>query len=188
MFVIVDVETTGFKTNYICQLSYIVMNERFEVREAKNSFYRVPVMEPGASKVHGFTLDFLNDKSDVFFSQTDIGELRDLFENNILVGHNIDFDRKMIESNAIKSGTPINIKQTKCTLSYTRKRYAQLPNKKLESLIRVSNIDMDEATKICKFLFNTEDTPNLHDARMDVTTLLMVCKTDPELQKFLLKN
>ena len=68
--IIFDTETTGLDSaiNNICQLSYIKVydferSKPMEICSAKNFFFTVDYVEPGAEKVHGLSVDKLRELS-----------------------------------------------------------------------------------------------------------------------------
>jgi hypothetical protein len=52
--IIFDTETTGLKPGQICQLSYIVAQDK--KIEGKNFFFKVDYIEPAAQRVHGYSV------------------------------------------------------------------------------------------------------------------------------------
>ena len=56
--IFLDTETSGFKPGQIAQLTYtITIDDKVEV--AKNFFLACDYIDPGAEKVHGFSVDKL---------------------------------------------------------------------------------------------------------------------------------
>ena len=57
MILYFDTETTGLRPGRIIQLAYII--DYGDTIKAKNFYFNVPYIEPGASMVHGITLEDL---------------------------------------------------------------------------------------------------------------------------------
>ena len=93
--IIFDTETTSLnsKSGQIAQLSYIKIDENNNVEFAKNFYFTVNHIEPGASKINGLTEELLkkfsNNKTFEDFSN-EIYE--DFSKETKLVAHNIQVD------------------------------------------------------------------------------------------------
>ena len=63
---IFDTETTGLNPygNQIAQLSYLMIDDNYEVKTAKNFYFAVDYVEAGASEVNGLTKKVLDELSE----------------------------------------------------------------------------------------------------------------------------
>ncbi len=97
--IILDTETTGNKEkDRICQLSYIVMNENFEIEEIHNDLVKPPVpISFEAMAVHHITNEMVENKPEIK-STTSFNKLKELnSSNNIAIIHNSAFDLDMLK-------------------------------------------------------------------------------------------
>lgn len=122
--IIFDTETTSLnsKSGQIAQLSYIKINENNNVEFAKNFYFTVNHIEPGASKTNGLTEELLkkfsNNKTFEDFSN-EIYE--DFSKETKLVAHNIQFDMEFLleEFKRVDKDTNVfNEKEYFCTMQY----------------------------------------------------------------------
>lgn len=177
-----DTETTGIRPGSICQLSYILVDTSVKPTKTigKNVFFTVEYVEPSAQKVHGFSVENLYELSDGKYFEDRLEEfLTDFQSADILIGHNVNFDIKFLESELEGCGEVIESKHIFCTMNYY-KDICKLKNSrnepkapKLEEAIKFLNIEESHIDILSKKLFN--ETGSFHDARFDTTaTYLLV--------------
>ncbi len=103
--IILDTETTGNKEeDRICQLSYLVMNENFEIEEIHDELVKPPLpISYEAMAVHHITNEEVEDKPKIKQTQA-YKRLKDLNSpENILVIHNAVFDLDMLKKEGFNS-------------------------------------------------------------------------------------
>lgn len=175
-----DTETTGLKPGQIGQLTYIIEEDN-EFVEAKNFFFTVDMMEPSAEKVHGFSVELLEELSCGKRIEDSIEEIKRDFENAILIAHNVNFDLKFLQAEFERLGIPLNIKRTFCTMNYF-KDITEIPartgegfkNPKLEEVVNHYVIERENIMNATKKLYNCEEV-SYHDARYDTTAMYVCC-------------
>ncbi len=97
--IILDTETTGNKEeDRICQLSYLVLNENFEIEEIHNELVKPPVdIKYEAMAVHHITPEDVEDKPKIKFTNA-YKRLKELNSpQNLIVIHNAEFDLGMLK-------------------------------------------------------------------------------------------
>ena len=149
--IVLDTETTGFKTSEGHRLVEIGCLELHNLIPTGKEFhvYINPErdMPEGAFKVHGLSIEFLSDKP--LFAQVADDFLR-FCGDDILVIHNAPFDMGFLNFELQKVGKP-KLKQSTAnggvidTLTVARKRYPTGPNS-LDALCRRFGIDNSNRT------------------------------------------
>lgn len=192
MYCILDTETTSLHPGQIAQLSYICLDENFSFTYAKNYFFSVDSMSPGAQAVHWFSKPKLHTLSQwKVFSDSLQDITNDLHKKNI-VAHNISFDMKFLFSEYEYTGQEKNRKQELCTMQYFTD-ICKIPKNtgfghkrpKVSELLSFLKISDHEVTKESQKVF-WSDAVGFHDARFDTTALYCVLKKHG-WKKFILK-
>lgn len=176
-----DTETTGLKPGSICQLSYILVDTGKKPAEtiAKNFFFTVEYVEPGAESVHGFSVEKLYDLSNGQYFEDKLSEfVQDFLTADIFLGHNVNFDLKFISYELEGCGEEFLPKHTFCTMNYY-KSICKLPGNrgdykmpKLQEAVAFLGISEKDVDAMSKKLFT--ETGNFHDARFDTTATYML--------------
>ena len=97
MILYFETETTGLAPGKICQLSYLMQSA--EAVAAKNFFFAVPYVDPGAVAVHGFTPERLFTLSGGARFDDKIDEIEEDFAAaGLIVAHNIAFDLSFLQA------------------------------------------------------------------------------------------
>lgn len=167
-----DTETTGLHPGNICQLSYIII-DRDNIRSS-NYFFKVDYVEPGAQRIHGFSVEKLlqlsNNKS---FKDQFLLLKNDFDSADLLVGHNISFDLRFIISEYKKSGYNFTYNDTLCTMKYftnickiSKQGGHGYKWPRLEELTSFFSIKDKEILKTTEEIFKCENI-GYHDARFD---------------------
>jgi len=97
--IILDTETTGNKDeDRICQLSYLVLNENFEIEEIHNELVKPPLpISYEAMAVHHITPEMIEDKPKIKYTKA-YKRLKELNSaENLIVIHNAKFDLDMLK-------------------------------------------------------------------------------------------
>lgn len=180
--IFIDTETTGINPGKIVQLTYII-EENKEFIDAKNFFFMVEdgEMEPGAEKVHGFSVAKLAILSHGRIFEDSIDEVKEDFKDSIFIAHNVKFDKKFVDVEFSRNHLETEISKEFCTMKYF-KDIVQIParngisfkNPKLSEVVKYYNLNPEDILKKTKSLFNA-DQVSYHDARFDTTAMYMCC-------------
>ncbi len=170
--IIFDTETTGLQPGQICQLSYLISDEN--TIEGKNFFFSVDYIEPGAEAAHGFSLDKLKELSGGHtFSNHADEVMADFSSADLVVAHNIDFDKKFLEVEFARLGKEIQLINTFCTMKHFTPicqiyhHYFGFKYPTLEELLKFLSVEQSDVLQMLKDVFN-EDDIGFHDARFDI--------------------
>lgn len=179
---IFDTETTSVRPGSICQLTYIVIDAstKPQTTTGKNFFFTVDEMEEGAQAIHGFSLEKLYELSEGRdFLDTVHEFMRDFFEADFVIGHNVQFDIKFLKHEVQQLWEAGMVDETWepknqfCTMNFF-KSFCNLKgpnglikNPKLSELMDCLNITDDQIRQKANELFN--GSGNYHDARFDTT-------------------
>lgn len=133
--IVLDTETTG--TNVL--KDEIIQIYAVEVINGKivgdfHFYLRNTIPVGNSAAVHGLTDDFLRDRGRD--PAAVLKELRDFIHNDIVAGHNINFDLSMISENAKRRGIIFEFKEYYDTLDIS-KRLVESENYKLTTLARL---------------------------------------------------
>lgn len=134
-----DVETPNKKNDSICSIGIVYADEEGVV----NEFYSLVNPEEEFDKVniaiHGITPQMVQD-APTFSGVWE--EIKDIFSNNLLVGHNIKFDlsciKKLLKKNGIEAQNPYYID----TLEIAKQIVPDLESYKLPSLCKYYHINI----------------------------------------------
>jgi len=141
-FIVIDTETTGFASwDQVIDLAAVKVVD-YEIVDRFQCFI-IPTckLKPDSIKVHGLTKEFL-DKNGIPSTQA-YSKFKSFIENGgPFVGHNISFDKRMIESNSRKSRVPIDIDIAFDTQRITEK-LIHLPDYKLSNIINLLGLRGD---------------------------------------------
>lgn len=170
-----DTETTSLVPGSICQLSYLIKDNKDIV--AKNFFFKVNYIEPESQKIHGLSIELLNELSNNKRFLEYSSEIKSDFEkSNILISHNYEFDLKFIITEFSRCKQKIKCNKGFCTMRYftsiCKLKGKKKMGNKYPTLKELANfLDISENELIQKTIdtFQINDT-NFHDARFDVVT------------------
>ncbi len=176
MIVYLDTETTGLRPGQICQLSYILQDEKGV--KAKNFFFTVDSVEYGAYMVHGFSVEKLLKLSGGKRFYDHIEEIRTDLENaDLVVAHNSSFDMMFLRAEFERWGVPLYIKREYCSMKNMTPvcklagRHAGYKYPKLSEMTAYFGISDYEIGLTTKEIFG--DKVGFHDARFDTTALFL---------------
>jgi len=146
--IILDTETTGMDPNSGHRIVEIGCVEIISGVRSGNVFhtYLNPErdMPPDAERIHGLSLEFLQDKP-VFAEKVD--EFLEFLSESPLVIHNASFDMKFINAELKRTGFPaIEMSRTTDTVLIARKKFPGSPAS-LDALCKRFNIDSSARTK-----------------------------------------
>ena len=181
--IIFDTEATDLQPGQICQLSYLMLADG--AVEARNYYFSVDDMSPGAQEVHGLSMERLHELSgDTWFEDKAEGILQDFNQARLLVGHNVAADERYLRVEMERAGLKLKKIPTFCTMNFAsgimnmqRKVVTGRPKPpKLSELAAFYGVSEDEVLAQTRALFKAEDA-GLHDARFDtVMTWLSFAK------------
>lgn len=184
--IIFDTETTDLSpyNGQIAQLSYVKLNEDREVEFAKNFYFAVEYISDGASAVSGLTVEKLAELSGgKKFSNYAEEIYLDFAKEDIIVAHNLDFDRSFLLEEFKRLDKKTGLFQSSinfCTMEYYTDilkipRYKGYKYPKLSEVIEYLNIDEESLKSKTSEIFKIDDI-GYHDARFDVISVLAICK------------
>jgi|SRR4030067_756821 len=172
-----DTETTGLSPGQICQLSYIITDEEKTI--GKNFFFTVGYIEPGAYKIHKYTVQELTRLANGFSFRHHCGEIYSDFLNiNTAVAHNIDFDINFLKIELSRCGYTLKVSHFFCCMKRLtgvigitgiRSKY-KYPS--LKELVKFLTIEEKDISRHCRLHFGA-DKASYHDARYDATAVML---------------
>ena len=181
--IVFDTEATDLQPGQICQLSYLMLADG--AVEARNYYFSVDDMSPGAQEVHGLSMERLHELSGgTWFEDKAAGILQDFNQARLLVGHNVAADERYLRVEMERAGLKLKKIPTFCTMNFAsgimnmqRKVVTGRPKPpKLSELAAFYGVSEDEVLAQTRALFKAEDA-GLHDARFDtVMTWLSFAK------------
>jgi DNA polymerase III epsilon subunit-like protein len=179
---IIDTETTGlpkyknssiYKTDewpYIIQLSWILWDiENNNFINHENDYIKINnniIIEDGSFKTHGISRNYLN-KYGIRLTESLNKLEKAMKECNLIVGHNISFDKRIIIVECIRRNIKFNWKNVFCTMKNSVE-LCQIEKKNSNNEIYYKYPTLNE---LHYYLFNTNPT-NLHDAFVDIIICL----------------
>lgn len=184
LYMVLDTETTGFNPGQICQLSYIIFNEN-AILKAFNKFYAVKSVDEGASKVHGLTVEKLQELSGGLGFADGIGEIvEDLVSVDKIFIHNSPFDIRFMKAEFERLDLAFRFdSKAYCTMNHHTNIIKLPPHAgksgykwpKLSETLEYYKIPEELVLTDTKRMFECEDA-GLHDARFDTTVLFHIVK------------
>lgn len=179
--IFIDTETTSIKPGQICQLTYTITVDD-KVEAAKNFFLTCESVDPGAEKVHGFSVEKLKMLSGGKVFKDIAEEVATDLKDAIFIAHNANFDINFVKTEIEKAGYPFLIADNFCTMEYFTdilKLKGKFKGKykwpKLEETMEFLGIDCKSSSFIesLERLYGNEGI-GFHDARFDVCGLVTV--------------
>lgn len=191
--IVFDTETSGFKPGYICQLSYIIDDGDGAPAAGKNLFFSVGYVEPGASRIHGFTVDALAELSGgrKFADRSD-EVLGDFMSASVLVAHNFDFDRGFLAAEFRRAGKELRLAgEPLCTMRHFTPICKLPPSSagahrnpykypSLAELVRFLGIAEADIAGLAAAAFSLGGGMKAHDARFDSAATYLCYKAARE--------
>ena len=196
--IIFDTQTTGLRLheNQICQLTYIKLDANYNREYAKNFYFSVNRVEPGALAVHGLSVERLeklsNGNTFKDFAEEIYG---DFIDCESIIAHNIDFDLNFLWIEMIRAGYKgefLREKKHFCTmLEYTdimRLDWCEYEDYKSPTLNELSyflglNDDAVISTAKDTFQIDNKEEISFNDSRVDIIVAMTACKCYEKIQK-----
>ena len=171
--IILDTESNGMKPEQVCQLAYIKCVGG--AVSGHNFYFSVDTMNDYALKKHRLSKSRLFSlSSGRTFEQRFTEFWRDLVEADVIVGHNIAADMRMLDIEAKRLNLEPLQAKTFCTMQHyqtamhLRGRTGQRKPPRLEELCRYFRVDDVRIEKACQKIFRRHNAV-AHDARFDAT-------------------
>ncbi len=178
--IFLDTETSGFKPGQICQLTYTITVDD-KVDAAKNFFLSCDFVDPGAEKIHGFSVERLKKLSGGKCFKDIAEEVATDLHDGIFIAHNVKFDIDFVKTEIERAGYAFEIADKFCTMKYfeniikLKGKYGKYKWPKLEETMQFLGIDSESKgfQTSLKKLYGDSDI-GFHDARFDVCGLVTV--------------
>lgn len=180
-----DTETTDLRPGQIAQLSYVVTDAQLSVLMAKNFYFTVEQVSPGASQVNGLTVRKLVELSGGKGFDDHHEEIHRDFHQQNWVAHNVNFDIKFMETEFLRRSKRLVANNSFCTMQYfteicclpgTKTKY-KFP--KLTEVLKYYQITDEEVGDFAVGAFG-DFNGSFHDSRFDVAGLYLICKRASE--------
>ena len=200
--IIFDVETTGLNAceNQIAQLSYIIIDEEFNIENAKNFYFSVDYVELGANAVNGLDEEILERLSEGKKFEDFAEEIyQDFLEADVWIAHNLEFDLKFLLQEFKRLNYDIDkLEEGKgyfCTMqSYTM--FMQIPHDyyglkypRLDEVMRYLSIESIDIVDKVKDVFKCDGaTASYHDSRFDVIATWKAYMKVEDMDKIMVCN
>ena len=194
---IFDTETTGLNPygNQIAQLSYLMIDDNYEVKTAKNFYFAVDYVEAGASEVNGLTKKVLDELSEGKKFKDFSNEIYEDFLNaETLIAHNLEFDLNFIRQEFKRLDYNVDAldenKEYLCTMNiYTdilkiEHKYYGYKYPRLDEVMSRLDISRKYISNIANDIFRIEDI-GYHDARFDIVATLLAYKSLENIEKYM---
>jgi len=142
-YIVIDVETTGLSAEW-CEVIEVAAIEvdNYRIIDTYESLVRpsdLPI-DPFIEELTGITTEMLEDAPD---PSIPFGDLIDWFRSGLpIVGHNICFDMRFIESAYRGFGIDIDQQQLVDTMRLSRYVLPDLPKRRLEDLVDALGVDL----------------------------------------------
>ena len=195
--IVFDTETTGLIPNgdQIAQLSYLMIDDNYEVKTAKNFYFAVDHVEAGASRVNGLTKKVLDELSGGKKFGNFADEIYEDFLNaKVLIGHNLPFDLDFIRQEFKRLDCDIEKleenKEYLCTMNvYTDilkigHKYYDYKYPALDEVMWKLNVSRECISNIVNDVFGVENV-GYHDARFDTVATLTAYKGLEYIEKYM---
>lgn len=177
MYVVYDLETTGFKSvsDDIIEFAYIMFDDNglYLRSEQLYFYYKGMSWSEEAYAVHKIPLSFLETQADKF--QENIIKMYTVLAYNTVVGYNNDsFDNPFAKNWLARQGLPnLTIGRSVDMMKVCKPLHGKA-RIKLTTLCEKLGYTPDVINQVNSFYFNTNDTSRAHEAGYDVTATAML--------------
>lgn len=187
--VYLDTETTGLVPGEIAELSMIIEEaSTHQFIDAKNYFFTVNKMEPGAEEVHGFSEEKLISLSGGLRFKDKVDEIYGTLSDANIIAHNEAFDEKFLSSEFWRCGISFQPKARSCTMLYFKdilklpgRWKSRVKNPKLSEVLDYLGISSKAVDEYSQKLFNYSGS-SFHDSRFDTTGMYVAVQVFRERQ------
>lgn len=143
-FAFLDLETTGFspkRGDRIVEIAIITTNWEGQVQDRFETLVN-PLREVTGTEIHGLTAELLNEAP--AFSDV-VDDILFFLKDKIVVGHNLTFDLRFLESEIERHYRQRFYFEGLCTLQLSKTLFPGLPIRRLDALCEFLDIDLVEA-------------------------------------------
>ena len=190
--IILDIETTGENhlIDEICQMSYIILNDKFEILNSKNFFFKVDYVH-FKSKKRKLNIEELQQLSNNKTFKDNYNEIFSDLNNSFIVCHNSKHDLDFIKSEFTRvDNNKQFIYQEFCTMEHYTD-ILKIPSDsfkykypKLIEIMPYLNIKRGDIYSKSKELFDIDDSDlDFHDSRVDVVSTYLIAINTTEVLK-----
>jgi DNA polymerase III epsilon subunit-like protein len=156
---IFDTETSGFDDVDIIQIAYVIIDENKNIIKKQNYYVKDRISSIQAQGIHNITVDKLRTVGkDFFYIMNEF--ITDLQNVNTIVGHNLDFDIRVVLNNLRKYDIKI--------INNNIEEYNLFKQFIIYDTYKISKVKLN---KLYFDLFN-DNIINAHDALSDVEATL----------------
>lgn len=191
--IILDIETTGdnYLIDEICQMSYLILDNEFNIIKAKNFFFLVDYVHFKSSKKK-LNIEDLRVLSNNKKFKDNYDEIFNDLNNNFIIAHNSKHDIDFIKSEFIRANNKNKFEYKEfCTMKFYTNILKIESNKyeykypKLIEIMPYLNIKRNDMVIKSKEIFNLEEYEvDFHDSRVDVVvTYIISSKTNYIIEK-----
>jgi DNA polymerase-3 subunit epsilon len=174
-----DTETTDYRPGQIAQLAYILADGDV-IAGARNFFFAVDDMSPGAEMVHGLSQEKLWLLSGGRTFADRVHEFMGDFIGRTIVAHNASFDLEFLAAEFKRCGIAYTPGATFCTMRKSTP-VCRIPHPRrggykwprLEEALRALDISGEAVRELAGKLFGGEET-GFHDARFDAAAVYLI--------------
>ena len=182
-----DTETTGLlaEDNQIAQLSYVKVDNNYNIEFAKNFYFTVDRMSCGAQEIHGLSKKLLEELSRGKKFEDFVDEIyKDFSNDDLLIAHNVRFDKDFLVKEFERLDKDISIfKKDRyfCTMEYYTDildiyhEYYGVKYPRLNEVIDYLEINKKDISLKASEVFEVEST-GYHDSRFDVMATYLIYK------------
>jgi DNA polymerase-3 subunit epsilon len=171
-----DTETTDRYPGQICQLSYILDSTTEPLAVAKNFFFSVDQISPGAARVNGMSVEGLGRLSGGRRFADHLAEIEaDLRWADRFVAHNASFDARFLDAELRRAGSRVRVPELYCTMKDLGAELGFHRYPKLSKLTGRLGITDGQIQAALDYLFDARGA-SAHDARYDVAAVYLICK------------
>lgn len=173
-----DTETSDITPGSICELSYIIADIDKKQLYGRNFFFAVDKVSKGAFDVHGLSVEKLKELSNgKRFCDFAKEIYKDFANADVLIGHNVNFDIRYIDTEFDRVGMTAPNKETFDSMKfYTNicniKKNGRTKWPKLEEVIKFLEIDNSKIETFCNKVFN--GCSGFHDSRFDIAGTYLI--------------
>lgn len=184
--VIFDTETTGLKfdEDEIIQIGAIKLNSKFEIINKLNVLVKANKSVGDSYHIHKISDNDLKAKG--IDKKVALEKLMKFIGNSVIVGHNVSFDIKMLNSELSKANMSLCTSSFYDTLTISKRYIKKTVNFKLETLCNYLNLEhisshdaLDDVIATCyllKYLITNYIIPTSEERTRNIKEYLLVFK------------
>lgn len=173
-----DTETSDIIPGSICELSYIIADTDKKQLYGKNFFFTVEKVSEGAFKTHGLSVEKLKELSGGKIFKDFAKEIfRDFSAADYLIGHNVNFDIRYINTEFDRIGQVLPDTKTFDSMKFYTNICNIIKNgrvkwPKLEEVVNFLGIETSQIESFCNKIF--KGCVSYHDSRFDISGTYLI--------------